>query len=48
MVHPMGNHRASAPVESTSPATPRNEAADRYSPPIAELFSTGLTDREAT
>jgi hypothetical protein len=27
---------------------PRNEAADRYSPPIAEAFHTGDTDREAT
>ena len=32
----------------TSPATPRNEAAERYSPPIAELFHTGLTERDAT
>ncbi len=27
---------------------PRNDAAERYSPPIAEAFSSGLTDREAT
>ena len=27
---------------------PRNEAAERYSPPIAEALSRGLTVREAT
>jgi hypothetical protein len=48
VVQPIGNHSASAPVDSTSPATPRNDAADRYSPPIAELLRTGVTDREAT
>ena len=48
MVQPIGNQSASEPVASTSPATPRNDAAERYSPPIAELFSAGLTDRDAT
>src|SRR5688572_24231310 len=27
---------------------PRNDAADRYSPPIAAAFHVGLTTREAT
>jgi hypothetical protein len=31
-----------------SPAIPRNDAAERYSPPIAEAFHTGDTDRDAT
>ncbi len=38
----------SVPKASTSPATPRNEAAERYSPPIAEALSAGRTDLEAT
>src|SRR3954447_18210144 len=38
----------SAPKTSTSPATPRKEAAERSSPPIAEAFSAGRTVREAT
>ena len=38
----------SAPNASTSPATPRKEAAERYSPPIAEALSAGRTVREAT
>ena len=38
----------SAPKARTSPATPRKEAAERYSPPIAEAFSAGRTEREAT
>ena len=38
----------SAPKASTSPATPRNDAAERYSPPIAEAFSAGRTERDAT
>ncbi|CAN5826716.1 hypothetical protein BH20ACT6_BH20ACT6_14880 [soil metagenome] len=38
----------SAPKASTSPAMPRNEAADRYSPPIADAFHSGPTEREAT
>jgi hypothetical protein len=31
-----------------SPATPMKEAADRYSPLIAEEFQNTLTDRPAT
>ena len=38
----------SAPKVSTSPATPRKDAAERYSPPIAEALSRGWTVREAT
>ena len=38
----------SAPNASTSPATPRNDAAERYSPPIADALSRGPTLREAT
>ena len=38
----------SAPKISTSPATPRKLAAERYSPPIAEALSPGRTVREAT
>ena len=38
----------SAPKVSTSPATPRNEAAERYSPPIALALSPGRTVRDAT
>jgi hypothetical protein len=38
----------SAPKASTRPATPRNDAAERYSPPIAEALSAGRTVREAT
>ena len=38
----------SAPLSSTSPATPRKDAAERYSPPIALALSRGCTDREAT
>src|SRR2546423_1312715 len=32
----------------TSPATPMNDAAERYSPLIAEAFHPTLTEREAT
>ena len=38
----------SAPNASTSPATPRNDAAERYSPPIADALRPGRTEREAT
>ncbi len=38
----------SAPKVSTSPATPRKDAAERYSPPIALALSRGRTVREAT
>ena len=44
----MGNHRASAPSRRIMPATPRNDAADRYSPEIALALATGPTVREAT
>ena len=33
---------------ASSPASPSTEAADRYSPPMAEAFSPGRTVREAT
>src|SRR5687768_2819190 len=32
----------------TRPAMPRKDAADRYSPPMAEAFHSGETVREAT
>ena len=38
----------SVPVTKTNPATPRNDAPDRYSPPIAEAFQRGETARPAT
>ena len=38
----------SLPKASTSPATPRKDAAERYSPPIALALSAGPTVREAT
>src|SRR4051812_21752349 len=38
----------SAPRSRTRPATPRNDAADRYSPAMAEALSPGGTTREAT
>src|SRR5918994_5879931 len=44
----MGNHRASAPSRRIIPATPRNDAADRYSPEIALALAAGPTVREAT
>ena len=45
---PTGYHSTSTPCLSTSPATPRKLAADRYSPPMAAAFHVGLTMREAT
>ena len=48
MVNAIGNHRASAPSRRIIPATPRNDAADRYSPEIALALATGPTVREAT
>ena len=45
---PTGYQSTSTPYLSTSPATPKNEAAERYSPPIAAAFQRGLTVREAT
>ena len=44
----MGYQSMSAPNVSTSPATPRKLAAERYSPLMAEAFSPGRTVREAT
>ena len=44
----MGNHSASWPASTISPATPRKLAAERYSPPMAEAFHQGRTVREAT
>ena len=38
----------SVPNARTRPATPRKDAAERYSPPIAEALSAGRTEREAT
>ena len=38
----------SKPYFITRPATPRNDAADRYSPEIAEAFHIGATVRAAT
>src|SRR3712207_8478372 len=46
--NPTGYQSTSTPYRSTRPATPRNDAADRYSPLIAAAFQVGLTDREAT
>src|SRR5437899_1737501 len=45
---PTGYHSTSTPNLSTSPATPRKLAAERYSPPMAAAFQRGLTEREAT
>ena len=44
----MGYQSISAPKVSSSPAMPRNDAAERYSPPIALALSRGRTVREAT
>ena len=38
----------SAPNVNSRPATPRKDAAERYSPPIADAFSPGRTVRDAT
>ena len=40
---PTGYHSASAPYLAISPATPRNDAAERYSPEIAAAFHRGPT-----
>src|SRR5258705_11303843 len=45
---PTGYQSMSTPFLRISPATPRNDAADRYSPLIAAAFHRGLTAREAT
>ena len=47
-MNPTGYHRASGPFTAISPATPRNDAAERYSPEMAAAFQFGPTDREAT
>src|SRR5436305_8257944 len=46
--NPTGYQSTSTPCLSTRPATPRKDAADRYSPLIAAAFQAGLTSREAT
>jgi hypothetical protein len=38
----------SAPFTTTRPATPRKDAADKYSPLIADAFQRGVTARLAT
>src|SRR5258705_13396119 len=45
---PTGYQSMATPFFRISPATPRNDAADRYSPLIAAAFHRGLTAREAT
>ncbi len=45
---PTGYQSASTPSRRISPAMPRNDAADRYSPEIAPAFDAGPTVREAT
>ena len=47
-VKPTGYQRASAPYLAISPATPRNDAAERYSPEMAAAFHCGPMLREAT
>jgi hypothetical protein len=47
-VNPTGYQSASTPSRRISPAIPRNDAADRYSPEIAPAFEAGPTVREAT
>ena len=46
--YPTGNQTASAPPAMIRPATPKKEAADRYSPEIAEAFHHAGTERDAT
>src|SRR6476661_9706340 len=46
--NPTGYQSISTPFLSTSPATPRNDAAERYSPLMAAAFQRGVTDRDAT
>ena len=45
---PSGSQSAPLPSFICSPAMPRNEAADRYSPEIAAAFHHGVIAREAT
>src|SRR5215204_2991848 len=47
-VNPTGYHSAPMPSLTTSPATPRKDAADRYSPDTAAALSSGDTFLEAT
>ena len=47
-MYPTGNHSMSVPAVSTRPATPRNEAAERYSPLMADAFQPGVIARPAT
>ena len=47
-MNPSGSHSAPEPSFIWSPATPRKEAAERYSPEIAAAFHHGVTAREAT
>jgi hypothetical protein len=47
-VKPIGYQSASMPSLSTSPATPRNDAADRYSPEIAAALRVAGIARRAT
>src|SRR4029453_4654885 len=46
--NPTGYQSTSTPYRRIRPATPRNDAAERYSPLIAAAFQDGVTDREAT
>ena len=47
-MNPSGSHSAPLPSFICSPAMPRNEAADRYSPEIAAAFHPGVIARDAT
>src|SRR4029079_2465631 len=44
---PTGYHSAPTPPLTTSPAMPRNDAADRYSPDTAAALNAGEIRREA-
>src|SRR5699024_2163048 len=46
-VKPIGYHSASTPSVSTTPATPRNDAAERYSPLTAAALRRERTVRRA-
>ena len=47
-MNPTGYHSAPTPPLTTSPAMPRNDAADRYSPDTAAALKAGEMRREAT
>ena len=47
-MNPTGYHSAPIPSFTTSPATPRNDAAERYSPDTAAALSVGEMRRDAT